>query len=112
MYENQHLADKIAGRITEDKPIAEQNNIAQDEIDVESLCLLLIDLTIAESVNDAIQFGNEQAFDNFAEEIRAEGRKNGVGKYYEVGIKQKDNSITTETFDDFKKRFDFKKQTT
>ena len=62
---------------------------------------LFICLNVSKTLHNAINFENEDAYDNFVNEL-----SNLISKpTYDVGIKQIDGTITTETFKDFKLRF-------
>jgi len=60
---------------------------------------LFIDLSIGNSINEAIQFKSEKHYDLFADNITS---KNPT---YEVGIKRKDGTVEIETFHTFKRYF-------
>lgn len=63
---------------------------------------LFIDLNFANSIQEAIQFDNEHSYDAFVINLKSITSNKLT---YEVGIKYKDGTIETETFDQFKKRF-------
>lgn len=60
---------------------------------------LFIDLNSVNSIKEAISFDSKMDFDEFIIKL-----KNFTSKY-EVGIRQMDGTIETESFDDFKIRF-------
>lgn len=60
---------------------------------------IFIDLNIADTIQKAIEFRDENSFDTLIEDLSQ------LNTEYEVGIKQKDGTLITESFKEFKTRF-------